>query len=397
MEWTEYPSYKDGVVTLKGTLLNSAVFAHPTAAPRRGGGIYPNFRIRLASDHKYLGSVLPQKSDLPLSGWPLYPFDVLADSYHLDGQSFAISFTFPAGLEHHPSDYVVTVYGFQDASRTPTLGLHSDSGQYTDLLGYARLRMLSPVIEPVASEEIILNTVNPTPRAMVSADWYWPGASAFGEIEVTVNIHNDIEYRGRNGLYLIACASFAIGDNLSYFGLQTDVKDPERGGSQGKGAIFSRWYGENKPWPARQQDVRAAEGSWIEAGDYEGNFVSVRGAYDWSEGEYVMRVSAEEADENGSWFGLYVNDTWIGSLRFAEGARIHPGCATPIEVYGAPVRPSDIPYWKVSVSPPTGDGVEAKLWRTRYPENVGSLRNVLATVDGDVVTLEVGLDYLAHD
>ena len=144
---------------MKGTLSDNAVFAHPTAAPRRGGGIYPNFRIRLASDHKYQGSILPPESDLPLSGWPLYPFDVLADSYRLDGQTFSVSFTFPAGLDYPPSDYVVTVYGFQDTGRTPTLDLHPDSGQYTDLLGYARLRMLSHVLEPSEPEPPPTTTV----------------------------------------------------------------------------------------------------------------------------------------------------------------------------------------------------------------------------------------------
>ncbi len=147
VEWTEYPSYEAGIVTLQGKLLNDAVFAHPTAAPRRGGGIYPNFRMRFASGRRYLGAILPPGSDLPLSGWPSYPLDVLADSYHLDGQSFSLSFAFPGGLEYPPSDYVVTVYGFQDASRTPTLNAYPDSGQFTDLLGHARLRMVSPVAE----------------------------------------------------------------------------------------------------------------------------------------------------------------------------------------------------------------------------------------------------------
>ena len=29
---------------------------------------------------------------------------------------------------------------------------------------------------------------------------------------------------------------------------------------------------------------------------------------------------------------------------YNRDARIHPSCATPIEVYGADVKPSDIPY-----------------------------------------------------
>ena len=205
-------------------------------------------------------------------------------------------------------------------------------------------------------------------------------------------MHNDIEYRGDNGLYLIACTAFAIGENSAYFGLQTALNTGPQGGWRdiGKGAIFSVWDVPN------DEGVRGPESSWVESGDYEGDFLSVRNRYDWREGRYTLRVSAEETDEGGRWFGLYVNDTWIGSLRFAPGAKIKPYCATPIEVYGAPVSPADIPYWKVSMTAPMADGIPAKLVTTFYPDNVGSLRNALITVEDDVVTFEVGLDYIAH-
>ncbi len=115
------------------------------------------------------------------------------------------------------------------------------------------------------------------------------------------------------------------------------------------------------------------------------------------EGQHTLRVSAEETDEVGRWFGLYVNDTWIGSLRFAPGAKIAPFCATPIEVYGKDVKPTDIPYWKVSIRAPVADGVKAKLLRTYYPDNIGSLRNALITVEEveeSLVTFEIGLDHI---
>ena len=225
---------------------------------------------------------------------------------------------------------------------------------------------------------------------MVYAHWTWAYGESFDEVAVTVNIHNDIDYRGDNGLYLIACTAFAIGENGAYFGLQTDVNTGPQGGwrSIGKGAIFSVWDVPD------DQGVRGPESSWVEAGDYEGDFLSVRNRYDWEEGEYTLRVSAEETDAVGRWFGLYVNDTWIGSLRFAPGAKIAPFCATPIEVYGWPVKPVDIPYWKVSMQAPVADGVKAKLLRTYYPDNIGSLRNALIAVEESLVTFEVGLDYI---
>ena len=214
----------------------------------------------------------------------------------------------------------------------------------------------------------------------------------FDEVAVTVDIHNDIQYRGNNGLYLIACTAFTIGKHGAYFGLQTNVSTGPAGGWRniGKGAIFSAWDVPDL------KGVRGPEGSWVESGDYEGNFLSVRSPYEWEAGRYTMRVAREEKDAVGRWFGFYVNDTWIGSLRFPSGSRIRPWCATPIEVYGAPVRPVDIPYWKVSMMAPRADGIPGKLARTFYPDDVGSLRNALITVEDDVVTFEVGLDYIAH-
>ena len=124
VQWNQYPTYEDGEVSFTGTLLNDAVFSHATTA-------YPNFFSRPANGSKYLGSILP-----PGKNWRLDdPLDVIADSYQLDGQSFAVSFTFPEDLDGVPSDYVVSVSGFQNDTHTPTMGTK------VDLLGYARIRV----------------------------------------------------------------------------------------------------------------------------------------------------------------------------------------------------------------------------------------------------------------
>ena len=225
---------------------------------------------------------------------------------------------------------------------------------------------------------------------MVYADWAWSARRSFDEIAVTVTFHNDVTFRGDHGLYLIACTAFTIGEHAAYFGLQTNVNTGPQGGWSkiGKGAIFSAW-----DLPSLD-DVRGPSGSWIETGDYEGSFVSVRRAYEWGAGAYTMRVTAEETDEDGRWFGYYVNDTWAGSIRFPPGSKIKPFCATPIEAYGRRVKPLDIPYWKVSMEAPVADGVPGKLVKTFYPNDVGSLINALITVADGVVTFEVGLDYI---
>ena len=225
---------------------------------------------------------------------------------------------------------------------------------------------------------------------MVYADWGWDQSLRFDEIAVTVTIHNDIEYKQDNGLYLIGCTALTIGGHGSYFGLQTKATTgaSHNYSTIGKGAIFSVWG------TPTLDGVRGPDVHYVESGSYEGNFLSVRIPYDWEAGEYTMRIAAEESDDQGRWFGYYVNDTWAGSLRFPHDAKIRPWCATPIEVYGVDVRPSEIPYWKVSMSPPEADGIPADLQRTYYPDNVESLINALITVGGDTVTFEVGLDYI---
>ena len=251
----------------------------------------------------------------------------------------------------------------------------------------------TPTATPTA-EEIVLDTPVDMPRAMLFAMWNW--TTPTDEIAVTVDIQNDIEYRGDHGLYFIACTPFAIGKTAAYFGLQTDVNTGPQGGWRniGKGAIFSVW---DVP---SDEGVRGPEGAWVESGEYEGNFLSIRRAYEWGEGRHTLRVSAEETDREGRWFGLYVNDTWIGSLRIplVDGdSKIQTYCGSTIEVYGGPpVKPSAIPYWSIVVTPPQADGQTADLTDTFYPENVESLRNTLITVEDAGVRFEVGLGYLAH-
>ena len=238
---------------------------------------------------------------------------------------------------------------------------------------------------------------------MLFAQWWWPRRHRSDQVEVNLTLHNDIEMRGDSGLYLIACTASYIGNNSFYFGLQTNVSDPVIGGL-GKGAIFSRWYAGDKVAEVRLADTRVPERGWTELGDYEGNFVSVRSLFDWTEGRYSLQIRGAEMDEGGRWFQFWVVDesgeTWVGSLRFplVDGeARIERSCYTTIEVYGRPVRPSAIPYWRVSVDAPLGDGVRAELVKTCYPGNVENFRNALVSQDEGSAQFEVGLDRIAHE
>ena len=253
----------------------------------------------------------------------------------------------------------------------------------------------------LTSEEEVLRTPVQMPRSMMFTWWQWDREGLDLSLEVT--LHNDPEPMPRGGLYLIGCTGFAIGGQGAYFGLQTDVNDPGRGG-QGRGAIFSRWYDRNEARNVRVADTRASDGGWIESGDYEGNFVSVRNTYPWRAGTYRMELRAGELEAEHRWYEYWIVDdegteTWMGSLRFPLPAMTHAACGTALEAYGQYLRPVDVPYWKVTVAPPVLDGVSARLDEVCYPQNVESLRNVIARYDDalGVVVYEVGLDYLAHD
>ena len=133
IQWDQHPAHDGHSVTFSGTLRGSAVLSNETIEQARAGG-YTNFVLYPADDYGYAGSILP-----PLKGgrsWTLDdPGDTVATVYELDDGAFTVTFPFPSGLGGNPADYAVVVWGFQDASRTPTIN------DAIDNLGYARIRM----------------------------------------------------------------------------------------------------------------------------------------------------------------------------------------------------------------------------------------------------------------
>ncbi|MDE2934851.1 MAG: hypothetical protein OXS47_13420 [Chloroflexota bacterium] len=130
IQWDQYPTQDGAFVTFSGTLLGDAVLSKETMADARTGG-QTNFNLSSADDYDYAGSILPS---LVSGRWILDdPGDVVASEYALDGRTFTATFRFPAALGA-PSDYVILVWGFPDASRMPFIG------NEIDVLGYARIR-----------------------------------------------------------------------------------------------------------------------------------------------------------------------------------------------------------------------------------------------------------------
>ena len=199
----------------------------------------------------------------------------------------------------------------------------------------------------------------PLPQGLAYVWWHWEDrVRGFQSIDFDLTIHNDIDAREMPddaGLYLILFMSDISGTGY-YFGLQTEVYDPEIGRGRGKGLIFSRWGTRDL------SDVRVASGGWHQSAGYEGDFVGVRKAYRWGAGDYGVRIAADGEDDEGRWFGLWITDkatgetTWCGSLRFNKSARLEPVGGTAPEIYGAgTTRAIDVPQWHISLQAPIGD------------------------------------------
>ncbi len=223
--------------------------------------------------------------------------------------------------------------------------------------------------------------------------WEWkPDQTYFREMVTEFTIHNDVgDFSDRHGLHLILGQS-SISDVRFYFGVQTDAT------RRGKGLIFSRW---------KTRDLANAryseEDGWTESSGHGEDFIGVRRSYDWSAGNYRVRIAPDGLTSDGEWFGLWITDldagqtTWIGSLKFplqeAE-ARIKPTSYSGIEIYGvAQIRPIDIPQWQVSVKRPQGDNVASIRGYTGYSAFKGdALQNSDVRYDPseDIVHLRAG-------
>ncbi len=195
--------------------------------------------------------------------------------------------------------------------------------------------------------------------------WRWPLESDLEAMVYDFTIHNDPgDFSDSYGLYLMVHWGEMSGSGF-YFGLQTDVSDPAIGRGRGKGLIYSRW-GERD---LREARTAGGDDTWVEESGHEGDFIGVRRAYEWDEGDYRMWLTPDGEDPDGEWYALWFTDLdtdqtlWVGSLKFPDedgNADLAPHGYSTLEIYGHPrIRPIDIPEWHVSIDPPEGDGTPA--------------------------------------
>lgn len=222
---------------------------------------------------------------------------------------------------------------------------------------------------------------------MAYAWWGWDSDWAgFRVMTTDVTIHDDPgDFSDEHGIYLMLGLGSICGA-VYYYGIQTDVRDPVTWDGRGKGLIFSRWQTRDLA------HARAADDGFVQSSGHGGDFIGVRRGYDWTAGEYRLRLAPDGDDADGEWFGLWITDLeagdamWIGSLRFPceSQALISPGSYSTIEIYGAPIiRPIDIPEIGISIAPPEGDGIAASSAFTGYASFSGEIMNSEARCDAE--------------
>ena len=246
----------------------------------------------------------------------------------------------------------------------------------------------TPTPTPTATPVPRLARLIKAPEHMAHLWWEWgrdrdfagDGREGIRELTFDFTVHNDPgDFSEEYGLYLMLCKG-DIADTGFYFGLQTNAfGHPDESGR--KALIFSRWETRDLAF-ARVAD---SEETWVESSGHEGDFISVRRAYNWGAGEYRVIIAADGADSDGEWFGVWITDkatyetTWIGSLKFPyENGRaaIRASVYTTLEIYGGKqIEAFRIPAWHVSLRRPLGDGIESESFVSGYAGIWGELEN----------------------
>lgn len=162
----------------------------------------------------------------------------------------------------------------------------------------------------------------------------------------------------------------------------------------GPGALFSMWN------ERHISSIRPADGGIFQSSGHEGDFVSVRRAYQWSKGKYTYSLIKMDAEcVNGKWYTwvgcfLYSHEKneniFVGALRFPGLELVlHNKIANFIEIYG-PLKPvEDIPKVVVKFGRPVVNFFAYPCTATAvYSVNVPAY--AVAGVEGGSVVVTVG-------
>ncbi len=133
VRWNDYPAYEGGGVSFRGTLLGNAVLQQTKREAQEGG--FQPYTLTVADGHDFVGHILPN-----LEAGREWILDddtgsAVATEYFFypSTNQFKIRFPFPKALSD-PTEYVLLVWGYEDASQK------QPDGEDANILGYARIR-----------------------------------------------------------------------------------------------------------------------------------------------------------------------------------------------------------------------------------------------------------------
>jgi Domain of unknown function (DUF3472) len=226
------------------------------------------------------------------------------------------------------------------------------------------------------------------------ADVWWTTKEAieFNELSIDFRVNGNISQD--HDLYIAPLGLIKIGATPIYGGIQTNVsawksKSEQTHLNLGLGAIFSKWSSDNTP--ITLDHAKGSSDSYFEAAGYEGNFISVRKKYVWSNGyfTYSIRRASIQNEKNSIWYTAYIKnhttnvETEVGSLKTDKALqKLSTDIASFVEVYGAPNNSSSaVPQVTVIFNEPKIDGkysagIKSKIY---YPTNTTSGKPRYAT------------------
>ncbi|MFG0335962.1 MAG: DUF3472 domain-containing protein [Maioricimonas sp. JB049] len=258
------------------------------------------------------------------------------------------------------------------------------------------LACLTPAVAtlPAAADE---PDYKPMPWHLVDLWWDLGETTPFESYSIDVTISDDVP--SSTNLYIAPIGIAHLSDVPFYGGIQTqcdgNTKSDRRLRKLGPGLLMSMW-GE------RSFDaIRPSIGGYCQSSGHEGDFVSVRRPYQWSEGTYtyrVVRMDEEVVDGKPcTWVGAFVyshekdENVFIGALRFpASELVLSQKVASFVEVYGRRVPVDEIPQVTVTFGNLRLNGKPAgvKSVDAIYPEGVPDY--AAAQPQEGTVVIEVG-------